>query len=1218
MAVELIPISNRIWNEKYRLKRPDGEPIDVTVEDTWRRVARALAAPEQVPSEWEPRFYDAMENFRFIPAGRILAGAGTERSVTQINCFVMSTIPDSLDGIFTNLREAALTMQQGGGIGYDFSTLRPKGSFVKGVEADASGPLSFMDVWDAMCKTLMSAGTRRGAMMAVIRCDHPDVFEFVNAKHKRGRLTQFNMSVLVTDAFMEAVKEDRQWILHFPCEAPFSDVEPDNTRVLRARVLWDAIMRSTYDHAEPGVIFIDRVNAKNNLHYCEKIYATNPCFSADTIIVTDAGGKQIKDLVGQVVNVWDGDQWVTVDNFRVTGHDQPMLNIVLQDGSSFRVTPLHDMILEDGKHQFAQELHIGDKLEPSSVEYDGTVSIRAAYLKGFLVGDGSLQRDSRPSLYLYEPKYCCKQRLIDSASEITDTIVRTNAIENLGFVEQTTDIQSSLCMTGLSVRMEELHAWCQDYKASLPKEIHCWDRRSKCEFIAGLFDADGAAMDKTNEFGYRLYSIHKNTLESIQTLLKSMGVRSKVTQMPGGTYQTQDCWRLTVAQAASIRLAKQVRFARLQDFSDRTVIYNVRSKANTIASIEPSGIDELVYCCTVPTNHRLSLGVGITTGQCGEQPLPPYGSCLLGSINLAALVKDPFTNQARIDLNDLEWLVPTAVRMMDNVYDVTKFPLPQQQEEAWLKRRIGLGVTGLADALLMCGWRYGTDAAAQITVDWMTSIEDRAYKASCELAKEKGAFPLFNRDGWMACDTFQRLPQRIRGEIAEHGMRNSHLMSVAPTGTISLFANNVSSGVEPIFAFDFKRKILQKDGVTKVEEEVSDYAISQFLRLVNNWPVEQRMALLSNLPPQFVTAQDLSPDEHLIMLAAAQSRCDTGISKTINLPESISFDDFKDVYWKAYNLGCKSCTTYRPNDITGSILSVDEPDFKAIEDAFSESAFPFDNPEASPELMAARDRVIDVIDRAVHNSPPPLDDVGGIDPALFDEKDLNKPKIDDIINAFSKATMPFLTNMWNGQKVDKENDVLVDTLPARPESLFGATYKLRWSNGITDDAYYVTVNDNDEGRPFEVFINSMNVDHQAWTTAMSRMVSAIFRRGGDVSFVTDELKMICDPKGGAWIDGHYVPSLAAAIGGVIERHMKDKKTQEDDETETIEKMTGLEPTTVHFTSEEAYIKMGGTKEGYEQNDGLVTSVHCPKCHEQTLYYSEGCAKCSSCGWSRCD
>src|SRR5438552_6241235 len=592
MAV-VASISQQIWDMKYRLKGPAngpiaGEPIDKTIEDTWRRVATAAAAPEADPQRWAERFYEAMSDFRFLPAGRVIAGAGAGRQVTLFNCFVMGAVPDDMGGIFAHLREAALTMQQGGGIGYDFSTLRPKGTIVKGVGADASGPLSFMDVWDSMCRTIMSAGYRRGAMMATLRCDHPDIEAFIDAKREPGRLRMFNLSVLVTDALMQAVEENAPWELSFPCASEMreptgagmpaprgggSDGAKTTWKVLPARELWDKIMRATYAYAEPGVIFIDRINRRNNLWYCEQITSTNPC---------------------------------------------------------------------------------------------------------------------------------------------------------------------------------------------------------------------------------------------------------------------------------------------------------------------------------------------------GEQPLPPYGACLLGSINLASLVDEPFTPEARLDLERLRRLVPDCVRMMDNVVDISQFPLPLQQEEARQKRRIGLGVTGLADALILCGLRYGSAAAVAATESWLGTIQREAYLASTALAADKGAFPLFDRERYLAGETVKGLDEEVRAQIARHGIRNALLTSVAPTGTISLFADNVSSGIEPVFSFRHTRNVLMPDG-NRREEEVTDYAYRLFRRLKGEF---------APLPDYFTDAQALTPEDHVVMQAAVQKHIDSSISKTINVPAEIPFERFKDVYLQAYALGCKSRTTYRPNEVTGAVLAV--------------------------------------------------------------------------------------------------------------------------------------------------------------------------------------------------------------------------------------------------------------------------------------------------------
>ena len=781
-------ISQRIWDMKYRLKGPSGEPLDKTIEDTWRRVATALAAPESQPAEWAERFYRAMEDFKFLPAGRVVAGAGSGRAVTLFNCFVMGMIPDSLDGIFEHLKQAALTMQQGGGIGYDFSTLRPSGAPVKGVGADASGPLSFMDVWDAMCRTIMSAGYRRGAMMATLRCDHPDIEAFIDAKRQPGRLRMFNLSVLVTDAFIQAIEENAPWELSFAGTV---------AKVLPARELWDKIMRATYAYAEPGVIFIDRINRRNNLWYCETIQSTNPC---------------------------------------------------------------------------------------------------------------------------------------------------------------------------------------------------------------------------------------------------------------------------------------------------------------------------------------------------GEQPLPPYGACLLGSINLARLVTAPFTPDARLDLDQLRALVPDCVRMMDNVVDISQFPLSEQQHEAASKRRIGLGVTGLADALILCGLRYGSSAAVAASEEWLGVIEREAYLASVALAAEKGAFPVFDRDRYLEGETIAALDADVREAIARHGIRNALLTSVAPTGTISLFADNVSSGIEPVFSFRHTRNVLMPDG-SRREEEVEDYAHRLFRRVRGE---------TAPLPDYFVDAQVLTPEDHLVMQAAVQKHVDSSISKTINMPADIPFERFKDVYLQAYALGCKGCTTYRPNEVTGAVLAA--------------------RPEASSGADARG-----MPQQAELPLPPPV-------PAV-------SPKPTDIYEA---GGVVYMTQPLN-----------------RPEALPGQTYKLRWPE--SEHALYITLNDivqDGRRRPFEVFINSKNMEHYAWTVALTRMISAVFRRGGDVSFVVEEMKAVFDPRGGAWMDGKYVPSLLAAIGDVIERHMVE---------------IGFLPRQGMDRAANAKVVnlSAADRSGASTPQSLPRPAQCPKCGEAALIRLEGCDQCTSCDYSKC-
>jgi ribonucleoside-diphosphate reductase alpha chain len=498
------------------------------------------------------------------------------------------------------------------------------------------------------------------------------------------------------------------------------------------------------------------------------------------------------------------------------------------------------------------------------------------------------------------------------------------------------------------------------------------------------------------------------------------------------------------------------------------------------------------------------------TNPCGEQPLPPYGACLLGSINMARLVTDPFEDAAALDVNALNELVATAVRMMDNVVDASRFPLEAQRAEAQAKRRIGLGVTGLADALLMLGLRYGSDEAARQTERWLHAIARAAYLASVELAKEKGAFPLFDAEKYLASGTMQMMDEDVRNAIREHGIRNALLTSIAPTGTISLYAGNVSSGIEPVFAYAYTRKVLQKDG-TRTEEEVVDYAVQMWRDKFGD----------RELPDYFVNAQTLAPLEHVKMQAAAQKWVDSSISKTINCPEDISFEAFKDVYMEAFETGCKGCTTYRPNDVTGSVLSVSE------------------------------------------------------------EKKSNAPEV--VTSSDEEPQHPHGDVIYMSEPLD------------RPKALEGATYKLKWPD--SEHAIYLTINDIIVGghrRPFEVFINSKNMEHFAWTVALTRMISAVFRRGGDVSFVVEELKAVFDPRGGAWVQGKYIPSILAAIGGVIEQHM----------------------IAIGFLAGEG---MGLKSDPQAQVVNLQggRGKACPSCGQYDMRMVEGCMTCGSCGHSKC-
>lgn len=813
------PISEEIWDRKYKLITPNPDiPNDTCVEDTWSRIARSTSratlevyGDSHALTDWntnkaqrEALFYSALEDFKYLPAGRITAGAGSGRSVTLFNCYVMGEIGDDLDSIFSNLREAALTMQQGGGIGYDFSPIRPSGAPVKGVDADASGPLSFMDVWDAMCRTIMSAGARRGAMMATMRCDHPDLMQFIQAKHEKGRLNMFNMSVLATDAFMEAVNNDDDWPLchEIAPKEPVSMFIHDHDmqatvqhtmigdrhiyEVVRAKDLWDAIMENTYNHAEPGVLFVDRINKMNNLWYIEKISSTNPC---------------------------------------------------------------------------------------------------------------------------------------------------------------------------------------------------------------------------------------------------------------------------------------------------------------------------------------------------GEQPLPPYGACLLGSINLARMVVRPFQGDAHIDFDEIKRIAAIAVRMTDAVIDISNFPLPEQQAEAKFKRRMGIGITGLADMLYMANMTYGSDRAADAAELVMKTITIEAYRVSIKLAREFGPCPatatfdqrvLFLQSGFMNNPEF---PSDLRDDFMSYGIRNALLTSIAPTGTISMYAGNVSSGIEPIFAPSYMRKVLDDNGKDSRKQLVEDYAVlrhREYCESLGLDPEDERFT------KHLVTAQTLTPEDHLVMQAAVQKWVDSSISKTINCPKEISFEDFKAVYLRAYELGLKGCTTYRPNDTLGSVLEI-------VED--------------EPKLEEA-DGWNEIVGEAMAPSP---------------------------------------------------------SVPVRQQILDAQVYKLKWKN----KNFYVTISNqeiNGVVAPFEIFINSQDMANFQWITALTRMMSSVFRRGGDISFVVEDLKSIMDPNGGEFVAGSYQHSFIAYLGKTIQLHLER-----------------LDDTSIRYAGTDQPIEIIPIDPSgpYIEPAQPGAESMCPECSEYTMVNRGGCPVCDNCGHSKC-
>ena len=962
-ALPAQPISTEVLVEKYA--KGDERSID----DVRRRVARALAQAEapEARAHWEARFLQALRD-GFIPAGRIDSAAGTGLAATLINCFVqpvgdsIATEEDGHPGIYTALTEAAETMRRGGGVGYDFSRIRPRGAWVASLQSSASGPVSYMRVFDRSCETVESAGARRGAQMGVLRCDHPDIEEFVHAKD-RGDLANFNLSVGLTDAFMRAVQEGGDVeLVHRAAPGPKQEAAGAHRRddglwvyrTLAARALWEQVMRSTYDHAEPGVLFLDRINLDNNLSYCETLAATNPCVTRDTWVMTARGAEQVACLIGKdFTAIVDGRAHrVESQGFFKTG-TRPVVALRTREGHALRLTADHRVrkVSRRTRHgletQWTQagQLLPGDEIalhDHRALEgWAGPGTQEEGYLLGLLVGDGTLRTD-KAVLSVWAPEIRQVANGAPYATSGADGIVQAAlaAAAALGHRADFAGFQTPIASRGemrlasVPLRDLALRFGMKVGHKTLTPEMEKGSSAFTAAVLRGLFDADGSVQGTQHKgVSVRLAQSDPGLLASAQRMLMRLGIASTIyhQRRDAGLRLLPDGWggkrayacradhELVVSGdnlsffAARVGFSDRAKAARLQSGlgAYRRALNRERFVA-TVESITPDGVED-VYDVTVADVHAFDAN-GIQAHNCGEQPLPPYGCCCLGSIDLTRFVREPFEPGAHFDEDAFARLAAVAVRMLDNVLDISFWPLQRQAAEARAKRRIGLGFTGLGDALVMLNLRYDTAPAREAARRIAEVLRDAAYAASCDLAAERGAFALFDADPYLGRGTFaSRLPQPLKERIRAQGLRNSHLVSIAPTGTISLvFADNASNGVEPAFAWHYTRRKREAGGGFKAYA-VEDHA----------WRLYRHLkGADAPLTPAFVTALEMSAQAHEAMVAAVAPYVDTAVSKTVNVPADYPYADFQDLYLSAWTSGLKGLSTYRPNSVLGAVLSV--------------------------------------------------------------------------------------------------------------------------------------------------------------------------------------------------------------------------------------------------------------------------------------------------------
>ncbi|MGY6587282.1 MAG: LAGLIDADG family homing endonuclease [Wenzhouxiangella sp.] len=1021
-----------IWDKKYRLKSKTGEIIDKDMDATYQRVARALSEVEATPElreTWYREFLWALRRGA-IPAGRITSNAGAlahKPATSTINCTVSGTIGDSMNDILGKVHEAGLTLKAGCGIGYEFSTLRPKGAYVSGAGAYTSGPMSFMDIYDKMCFTVSSAGGRRGAQMATFDISHPDVMDFIRAKREDGVLRQFNCSLLITDDFIRAVRDEADWPLVFPVldseagEIDLNDPEKviwrdwpstrgyvvdDEGRVackiyktVPAKRLWNMIMTSTYDFAEPGFVLVDRINEQNNNWWIENIRATNPCVTADTWVQTVDGPRQVQSLLGQkFAAVVDGQihQSGPEGFFKTATKD--VVKLQTAEGHSLRLTRDHRVrrVTQFSRYRTetewceAGQLTAGDRVllndHGDQLEWSGSLDQQQGYLLGLLLGDGTLKTD-KAVLSVWEPAQAVNGQPVQSgvhsvmaAAEAAARSLPHRADFN-GW--QRIAGRNEYRLATAALRELALDMGMAPGNKAITPAMEQASSEGYRGFLRGLFDADGSVQGSQKKgVSVRLAQSDLDCLHATQRMLLRLGIASTVYQdrrtagkrlLPDGqgghkSYAVQAQHELVISGASLLRFNRRIGFAdsnkqaRLDELLGKYQRQLNRERfVARVVSVEADGVED-VFDVQIPGINTFD-GNGLHAHNCGEQPLPPYGACLLGSVNLTRFVENPFTDEARFNWDEYRQTVKIFTRMLDNVVEINGLPLPEQRREIEYKRRHGMGFLGLGSTVTMMGMKYGSPDSLGFTEKVAREMAVAGWEVGLELAEEKGPAPIMNdefevtpqmlrlrpemkRDGFKPGDRvsgkvlharYSRYMQKVAevapelvNKLAEQGARFTHHTSIAPTGTISLsLANNASNGIEPSFAHHYNRNVIREGRKSKEKVSVYSYELLAYRTLVNPQAMPYSEDPAEQLPDYFVTAESITPREHVAIQAAAQKWVDSSISKTANVPTDYPYEDFKDIYLFAWEQGLKGCTTFRFNPAAFQGVLVTDKDLES-------------------------------------------------------------------------------------------------------------------------------------------------------------------------------------------------------------------------------------------------------------------------------------------------
>ncbi|MFH1339532.1 MAG: ribonucleotide reductase N-terminal alpha domain-containing protein [Candidatus Omnitrophota bacterium] len=1111
MELNLSENALRVLERRYLKKDARGQVVE-TAGEMFRRVAKAIAEVETLygssqveAGRLEEDFYNTMTSLEFMPNSPTLMNAGKE--LGQLSACFTLPINDSMESIFETLKATSLIHKSGGGTGFSFSRLRPKNAVVKTTGGVASGPVSFMKVYDSATEAVKQGGTRRGANMGILRADHPDILEFITCKDSDKRITNFNISVAITQDFMKKLQNGEEYDLVDPHTR-------DIVRRLKTVDVFDLIVKQAHKNGEPGVIFIDRMNEFNPTPKLGEYESTNPCITEDTWIMTQEGPYQVKGLIDKkFVALVNGKPWKSGEaGFFATGV-KPVYKLKTKEGLDIRLTLNHLLMRIKKRTRYKVEtewreagrLEVGDKVVINNhpgAQWQGKYTFKEGYLIGLLIGDGTVKKDS--AVLSSWGRSQGSEKVKAAALDSLDGFRHRSDFSGWVEIEERNEFRLSLASLsdlafnlglkqGQKVITEQIEGCSSDFCRGL---------------LRGLFDADGTVLaNQKKGSSVRLAQSNISLLQSVQRILLKFGIYSKiyafrrkegVKSLPDGRggyaqYNIRAQHELAISNESIIKFAQKIGFGNTDKQNKlEKIVSNYKRRVNkdffavTIEDIVFEGMEE-VYDTQIPGLNYFDAN-GFIVHNCGEQVLLPYESCNLGSVNLLQAARKSYSGY-EIDWEKLKNIVHLVVHFLDNVIDLNKFPLPEIEKATKLTRKIGLGVMGWASLLVTLGIPYNSDEALELADRLMSFILREATEKSRQLAARKGVFPAFEESVWEK--------QGVR-------LRNATLTTIAPTGTISIIAGPTSSGIEPLFAISYYRNVMDNDKLIEIEpafEEVARergfYSRQLMEKVAEAGSIQKIEEIPEDIKRVFVTAHDITPEWHIRMQSAFQKYTNNAVSKTINFPHDATVEDVRKAYLLAYELGCKGITVYRDKSRQEQVLNIAGKQEAAVEQ------------ESKIEL---------------------------------------------------------------GKIVPRP----------RPEVTTGTTSKVSTGCGNL----YITINLDEQGRPFEVFTQMGKAGGCAASQleAIGRLVSLAFRSGIEVKSIIEQLRNIRCPSP-SWEKGVRIFSCADALARVIERRLVNGKTSVS------------------------------VSQSVHQEIANIVGV-CPDCGG-ALRHEEGCVKCFACGFSKC-